>query len=77
MAKRYLEDFTVGQTFGSGRLRVDTEQIKAFAAEKRTLNSLMGKLRASLQVGMEQNTLGSVANLIVAEKAQSKRSGRR
>ena len=33
MAKRYLEDFTVGQTFGSGRLRVDTEQIKAFAAE--------------------------------------------
>ncbi len=33
MAKRYLEDFTVGQIFGSGRLRVDTEQIKAFAAE--------------------------------------------
>ena len=33
MGKRYLEDFTVGQTFGSGRLRVDTEQIKAFAAE--------------------------------------------
>lgn len=33
MAKRYLEDFTVGQIFGSGRLKVDTEQIKAFAAE--------------------------------------------
>ena len=33
MSKRYLEDFTVGQTFGSGRLRVDKEQIKAFAAE--------------------------------------------
>ena len=33
MAKRYLEDFTVGQTFGSGQLKVDTEQIKAFAAE--------------------------------------------
>jgi acyl dehydratase len=32
MAKRYLEDFTVGQTFGSGQLKVDTEQIKAFAA---------------------------------------------
>jgi acyl dehydratase len=30
---RYLEDFTVGQTFGSGRLKVDTEQIKRFAAE--------------------------------------------
>src|SRR6476469_8736402 len=33
MSKRYLEDFTVGLTFGSGRLRVDKEQIKAFAAD--------------------------------------------
>jgi acyl dehydratase len=33
MSRRYLEDFTVGQTFGSGQLRVDKEQIKAFAAE--------------------------------------------
>jgi hypothetical protein len=23
MTERYLEDFTVGQTFGSGRLRID------------------------------------------------------
>lgn len=29
---RHLEDFTVGQTFGSGRLKVDAEEIKAFAA---------------------------------------------
>jgi acyl dehydratase len=29
----YLEDFAVGQTFGSGRLRVDEERIKSFAAE--------------------------------------------
>jgi ABC-type multidrug transport system fused ATPase/permease subunit len=42
-----------------------TSLIKAFATEKRTLNSLMAKLRASLQVGMEQNTLGSVANLAI------------
>jgi acyl dehydratase len=28
----HLEDFTVGQTFGSGRIKVDAEQIKAFAA---------------------------------------------
>jgi acyl dehydratase len=28
----HLEDFTIGQTFGSGRLKVDAEQIKAFAA---------------------------------------------
>ena len=27
----HLEDFTVGQTFGSGRIKVDAEQIKAFA----------------------------------------------
>lgn len=33
MTKRYLEDFAVGQTFGSGRMRVDKERIKAFAAE--------------------------------------------
>ncbi len=42
-----------------------TSLIKAFATENRTLNTLMGKLRASLQVGMEQNTLGSVANLAI------------
>ena len=42
-----------------------TSLIKAFAAEKRTLNTLMGKLRASLQVGMEQHTLGSLANLVI------------
>jgi acyl dehydratase len=29
----YLEDLTPGQTFGSGRLRIDEEQIKRFAAE--------------------------------------------
>jgi acyl dehydratase len=30
---RYLEDFAVGQTFRSGRRRIDKEQIFAFAAE--------------------------------------------
>jgi acyl dehydratase len=33
MTKRYLEDFAVGHTFGSRRLRVDKERIKRFAAE--------------------------------------------
>ena len=33
MSELYLEDFAVGQTYGSGRLRVDEEKIKAFAAE--------------------------------------------
>src|SRR5882757_5814076 len=33
MSRLYLEDFAVGQTFGSGRLRVEKERIKSFAAE--------------------------------------------
>jgi acyl dehydratase len=32
-SERYLEDFAVGQKFGSGRLRVDGERALAFAAE--------------------------------------------
>ncbi len=42
-----------------------TSLIKAFATEKRTLKSLTGKLRASLQLGMEQNVFGSLANLAI------------
>ena len=33
MAERYLEDFAVGQIFGSGRLCIDKERIMTFAAE--------------------------------------------
>ncbi len=33
MTPRYLEDFAAGQTFGSGRVTVETAQIKTFAAE--------------------------------------------
>ena len=34
MTQRFLEDFAVGQTFGgSGRIQIDTERIKSFAAE--------------------------------------------
>ncbi|HSV23701.1 MAG TPA: MaoC family dehydratase [Xanthobacteraceae bacterium] len=33
MTRQYLEDFTVGQIFGSGRLRVDKEAIIAFAEQ--------------------------------------------
>jgi acyl dehydratase len=33
MSERYLEDFAVGQTFGSGQLRIEKERAKAFAAE--------------------------------------------
>jgi acyl dehydratase len=31
--ERYFEDFAVGQTFRSGRRRIDAERIKSFAAE--------------------------------------------
>jgi acyl dehydratase len=33
MSDRYLEDYSVGQTFGSGALTVEKDQIKAFAAQ--------------------------------------------
>ena len=33
MTVRFLEDFAVGQTFGSGRLRVEKQRIETFAAE--------------------------------------------
>src|SRR5918993_4000482 len=33
MAVMYLDNFAVGQTFGSGRLVVDKEQIKRFASD--------------------------------------------
>jgi acyl dehydratase len=33
LSERYPEDFAVGRTFGSGRLRIDGERALAFAAE--------------------------------------------
>ena len=33
MTVRYLEDFEAGQTFRSGRSRIDADRIKSFAAE--------------------------------------------
>ena len=33
MSGRYLEDFAAGQSYRSGRLRVDEERVKTFAAE--------------------------------------------
>jgi acyl dehydratase len=33
MNELYLEDFVSGQVFASGRLRIDREQVKAFAAQ--------------------------------------------
>jgi acyl dehydratase len=33
MSEWYLEDFAVGQTFSYGRLRIEEERIKCFAAE--------------------------------------------
>ena len=57
MTRRYLEDFAVGQTFGSRQLKIDGERIKAFAAEfdpqpfhideERARDTLFGGLAAS------------------------------
>ena len=57
MTERYLEDYAVGQTFGSGRVSVSEERIKAFAAEfdpqpfhldaTRAADSFFGGLAAS------------------------------
>jgi acyl dehydratase len=33
MSEKYLEDFAEGQTYGSGRLTVDEDRIRSFAAE--------------------------------------------
>jgi len=33
VTERFLEDFEAGQTFGSGRIHVDADRIKSFAAE--------------------------------------------
>jgi acyl dehydratase len=33
MSEQYLEDFAVGQTYGSGCIRIDGDQMKSFAAE--------------------------------------------
>jgi acyl dehydratase len=33
MAEHYLEDFAAGQVYGTGKLRIDRERIKSFAAE--------------------------------------------
>ena len=33
MTKRFLEDFAVGQTFGSGQVRIDKQSIMKFANE--------------------------------------------
>jgi hypothetical protein len=30
MTPRYLEDFAVGQTYGSGRIRIEGDRIKSF-----------------------------------------------
>ena len=57
VSEKCLEDFAVGQTYGSGRLTVDEDRIKAFAAEfdpqpfhmddEAARGSMFGRLAAS------------------------------
>jgi len=57
VSEKYLEDFAVGQTYGSGRLTIDKDRITAFAAEfdpqpfhlddEAARGSIFGRLAAS------------------------------
>ena len=48
MTERYLEDFAIGQAFGSGKIRIDKERVKEFAAELiRSLSTSMMRRRAT------------------------------
>ena len=48
MTERYLEDFAIGQAFGSGKIRINKERAKAFAAEfDRSLSTSMRRRRAA------------------------------
>jgi acyl dehydratase len=57
LTQHYLEDFAAGQVYGTGRLRVERERIKSFAAEfdpqpyhldeEAARNSFFGGLAAS------------------------------
>jgi acyl dehydratase len=57
MTERYLKDFQAGQTFGSGRIHIDADRIKSFAAEfdpqpfhldeRAATESILGGLAAS------------------------------
>ena len=48
LSERYLQDFAVGQTFGSRRLRIDGERAIAFAAEfVRSPSTSMKRRRAA------------------------------
>ena len=54
MSGRYLEDFAAGQTFGSGRVRVAAEDVKAFAAkfDPQPFHLDEGAARASMFKGL-------------------------
>jgi len=48
MTKRYLEDFAVGQTFGSGRMRVSTHSRFISTRGPHAIRSLRDWQRAAL-----------------------------
>jgi acyl dehydratase len=72
MSRRYLEDFAVGQTFGSGRLRIDKEKIKAFATEvlevrpsRSRSNQGLIKVRTTTLNQNDEAAQVQIANLVV------------
>ena len=48
LSERYLEDFAVGQTFGSGRLRIEGERaLASLPSSIRSLSISMRRRRAA------------------------------
>ena len=48
MTERYLEDFAIGQAFGSGKIRIDKERVKASPPSSiRSLSTSMRRRRAA------------------------------
>ena len=78
MSEMYLEDFAVGQIYGSGRITVEKERIKAFAAEfdpqpfhqdeEAARRSIFGGLAAS-----GWHTAALTMRLLVEERLQTRR----
>ena len=67
MTERYLEDFAVGQTFGSGRLRVESEILEVRPSKSRPEQGLI-KVRTTTKNQNGEPVQVSVGNLVVPRR---------
>ena len=70
MSRRYLEDFAVGQTFGSGRLRV--EVLKVRPSRSRSNQGLI-KVRSTTLNQNDEAVQVQIANLVVPPRQSGER----